>query len=70
MRQLSDIHKLAHILMPTTINARYEFAARVQTRLLSLLRQYIPHREEYDKAVTAFINYVTRMERFNMTDNQ
>ena len=70
MRQLSDIHELAHILMPTTINARYEFAAGVQTRLLSLLRQYIPHREEYDKVVAAFMNYVTRMEGFDMTDDR
>ena len=29
MWQLSDIHELAHILMPATINARYEFAAEV-----------------------------------------
>ena len=70
MRQLSDIHELAHILMPATINARYEFAAGVQTQLLTLLRQYIPHREEYDKAVAALMNYVTRMEGFDMTDDR
>jgi hypothetical protein len=69
-RQLTDLHELAHVLMPTTIRDGYTFPPGMQQRLLDLLRVYIPDDSEYDNAEGAFLDYVTQMRAFHAGDQR